>query len=127
MGHARRQPGGQAPNQASTPTGPVPATTSGQVPIKARGQSVFESRSSSPTRSPADLLNCTRDTHNQCSRHDIPPAVRGDLTDQQGHNLELELEALATVVLTCWWLGDQLHTRRERGGRSPLGNNSGRA
>ena len=57
----------------------------------------------------------------QCSRHDIPPAVRGDLTDQQGHNLELELEALATVVLTCWWLGDQLHTRRERGGRSPLG------
>jgi hypothetical protein len=58
----------------------------------------------------------------QCSRHDIPPAVRGDLTDQQGHNLELELEALATVVLTCWWLGDQLYTRRARGGRSPLEN-----
>ena len=37
MGHAQRELGGQAPNQASTPTGPVPATTSGQVPLKARG------------------------------------------------------------------------------------------
>ena len=63
MGHAQRELGGQAPNQASTPTGPVPATTSGQVPIKARGQSVVESHSSSPTRSPAELLNRTRDTH----------------------------------------------------------------
>jgi hypothetical protein len=23
----------------------------------------------------------------QCSRHDIPPAVEGDLTDRQGHDL----------------------------------------
>src|ERR1019366_413619 len=30
----------------------------------------------------------------QCSRHDIPPAVRGDLTDQQGHDLALGLKAL---------------------------------
>ena len=34
MGHAQRELGGQAPNQASTPTGPVPATTGGQVPHK---------------------------------------------------------------------------------------------
>ena len=34
MGHVQRELGGQAPNQASTPTGPVPATTSGQVPIR---------------------------------------------------------------------------------------------
>ena len=41
----------------------------------------------------------------QCSRHYIPPAVRGDLTDQQGHDLEVELEALPNAVLTRWWLG----------------------
>jgi len=40
----------------------------------------------------------------QCSGHDIPPAVRGVLTDQQGHALQLELEALVVTVLTCWWL-----------------------
>ena len=28
----------------------------------------------------------------QCSRHDIPPAVRGDLTSQQGHDLTLGLK-----------------------------------
>jgi hypothetical protein len=49
----------------------------------------------------------------QCSRHDIPPAIRGDLTNQQGHDLEVELEALATVVLTCWRLGDQLLSLKE--------------
>ena len=43
----------------------------------------------------------------QCSRHDIPPAVRGDLTGQQGH--DLELKALAESVLTCWRLGNQPH------------------
>jgi hypothetical protein len=36
MGHAQGELGGQAPNQASTPTGPVPATTNGQLPIEAR-------------------------------------------------------------------------------------------
>ena len=36
----------------------------------------------------------------QCSRHDIPPAVRGDLTDQQGHDLGLGLNALGRAVLT---------------------------
>jgi hypothetical protein len=43
----------------------------------------------------------------QCSRHDIPPAVEGDLTDRQGLELELELElkALARAVLTCRQLG----------------------
>lgn len=30
----------------------------------------------------------------QCSRHDIPPAVTGDLTDRQGHDLDIELETL---------------------------------
>jgi hypothetical protein len=57
----------------------------------------------------------------QCSRHDIPPAVRGDLTDQQGHDLDVGLEALGLIVLTCWRLGDQPHSHKERGGRSPLG------
>jgi hypothetical protein len=33
-------------------------------------------------------------SQDQCSRHDIPPAVRGDLTDQQGHDLDLELKTL---------------------------------
>ena len=28
----------------------------------------------------------------QCSGHDIPPAIRGDLTSQQGHDLTLELK-----------------------------------
>jgi hypothetical protein len=49
----------------------------------------------------------------QCSRHDIPPAVRGDLTDQPGHDLDLGLEALEHVVLTCWRLGDQPHSFKE--------------
>jgi len=49
----------------------------------------------------------------QCSRHDIPPAVRGDLTDQTGHDLVLGLEALETVVLTGWRLGDQLPSLKE--------------
>src|ERR1700735_5552256 len=49
----------------------------------------------------------------QCSRHDIPPAVRGDLTDQQGHDLTLELKAMAPAVLTRWRLGNQPHSFRE--------------
>jgi hypothetical protein len=40
----------------------------------------------------------------QCSGHDIPPAVRGDLTSQQGHDLTLGLKARGAAVLTCWWL-----------------------
>jgi hypothetical protein len=28
----------------------------------------------------------------QCSRHDIPPAVEGDLTDRQGHDLNVGLK-----------------------------------
>ena len=39
-----------------------------------------------------------------CSKHDIPPAVNGNLTDQQGHHLGVELKALETSVLTCWRL-----------------------
>ena len=49
----------------------------------------------------------------QCSRHDIPPAVRGDLTDQQGHDLTLGLKARAHAVLTCRRLGDQPHSLKE--------------
>jgi hypothetical protein len=41
----------------------------------------------------------------QCSRHDIPPAVEGDLTDRPGHDLDVGLEALAVAVLTRRWLG----------------------
>ena len=44
----------------------------------------------------------------QCSEHDIPPAVRGNLTDQKGHDLTLGLEAREAAVLTCWWLGTSL-------------------
>ena len=44
----------------------------------------------------------------QCSRHVIPPAVPADLTDQQAHDLEVGLDALARRVLTCWRLGDSL-------------------
>jgi len=40
----------------------------------------------------------------KCSRHDIPPAVEGNLTDQQGHDLDVGLEVLALSVLTCWRL-----------------------
>jgi len=36
----------------------------------------------------------------QCSRHDIPPAVKGDLTDREGHDLGVELKARRQVVLT---------------------------
>jgi hypothetical protein len=41
----------------------------------------------------------------QCSRHVIPPAIPVGLTDRQAHDLELELEALRTPVLTCRRLG----------------------
>ncbi|HEY2302990.1 MAG TPA: hypothetical protein VGH66_13920 [Acidimicrobiales bacterium] len=37
----------------------------------------------------------------QCSKHDIPPAVKGDLTHRQGHDLAVELKALERAVLTC--------------------------
>ena len=50
----------------------------------------------------------------QCSRHDIPPAIRGDLTDQQGHDLNVGLDALGPSVLTCQRLGD--HPIHERNG-----------
>jgi hypothetical protein len=56
----------------------------------------------------------------QCSRHDIPPAVRGDLTNQQGHDLNVGLKALGPSVLTCQRLGDHPHSHGQ-GGRSPLG------
>jgi hypothetical protein len=49
----------------------------------------------------------------KCSRHDIPPAVRGDLTDQQRHDLDVELKARSQPVLTCRRLGDQPHSPEE--------------
>ncbi|HTW06720.1 MAG TPA: hypothetical protein VME46_04370 [Acidimicrobiales bacterium] len=36
------------------------------------------------------------------ARH--PTSRQGDLTDQQGHGLGVELKALDRTVLTCWWL-----------------------
>jgi hypothetical protein len=57
----------------------------------------------------------------QCSRHDIPPAVRGDLTDQSGHDLTLGLEVLGNAVLTCWRLGNQ---PLKKAGLPPLGQPS---
>jgi len=47
----------------------------------------------------------------QCSRHVIPPVVQVDLTDQQAHDLGVELKALPETVLTCWWLGHSLSDR----------------
>ncbi len=50
---------------------------------------------SSPEESSSSLMD-------QCSRHDIPPAITGDLTSRQGHDLDLGLKARAAAVLTCW-------------------------
>ena len=33
----------------------------------------------------------------QCSKHDIPPAIAGNLADQQGHDLRLELNGSGDV------------------------------
>jgi hypothetical protein len=58
----------------------------------------------------------------QCSRHDIPPAVNGNLTDQQGHDLAPELKAL--VKASAHLLAaqpNQPRPPRSSGGRSPLG------
>ena len=44
----------------------------------------------------------------QCSGHDIPLAVDGDLAHQQAHVLRLGLETRAGKVLTCWRLGTTL-------------------
>ena len=41
-----------------------------------------------PTREPEESSGALMD---QCSRHDIPPAVRALLTEQRGHDLEVEL------------------------------------
>jgi hypothetical protein len=42
----------------------------------------------------------------QCSKHDIPPAIQGNLTDQEGHDLAVGLNnTQATSVLTSWRLG----------------------
>ena len=50
----------------------------------------------------------------QCSRHAIPPAVRGDLTGQQGHDLSVGLE---TWDSQCSLVGGSvtslIHTRNE--------------
>jgi hypothetical protein len=44
----------------------------------------------------------------QCSGHVIPPAIQVHLTDQQGHDLAVGLNALGRKVLTCWRLGTSL-------------------
>jgi hypothetical protein len=41
----------------------------------------------------------------QCSWHVIPPAIKVDLTDRQAHDLEVGLEVLRAIVLTCRRLG----------------------
>jgi hypothetical protein len=52
---------------------------------------------------------------------DIPPGVEGDLTDQQEHDRDLELEARADEVLTYWRLGDSLTQTRSEVVDPPLG------
>jgi hypothetical protein len=44
----------------------------------------------------------------QYSRHVIPPAIQVNLTDQQAHDLGLELNAPSLPVLTCRRLGTSL-------------------
>ena len=44
----------------------------------------------------------------QCSKHAIPPAIEVDLTDQQAHDLAVELNAQRPRVLTCRRLGTSL-------------------
>jgi hypothetical protein len=50
--------------------------------------------------SPSDLMDL-------CSRHHTPPAVQL-LTNQQGHDLAVELKARVRQVLPCWRLGISL-------------------
>jgi hypothetical protein len=75
MGHAQRELGGQAPDQASNSNragaGNLGRTSpnKGTWPISVRATPVVTGSS------PAEPLGRTADTHNQCSRHDIPPAV----------------------------------------------------
>jgi hypothetical protein len=42
----------------------------------------------------------------QCSKHVIPPAIKGLLTDRPAHDLGVELNALRVTVLT----GQRLRT-----------------
>ena len=44
----------------------------------------------------------------QSSQHVIPPAIRVILTDWQAHDLDVELNALRSRVLTCQRLGTRL-------------------
>ena len=47
----------------------------------------------------------------RCSQHVIPPAIQADLTNWQALDLDEELAAPATRVLTCERLGTSLtHT-----------------
>jgi hypothetical protein len=41
----------------------------------------------------------------QCSQHVIPPAITANLTDRPAHDLDVELNALRTAVLTGRRLG----------------------
>jgi hypothetical protein len=61
----------------------------------------------------------------QCSRwHVIPQVVPVILTNQQAHDLDIELKLGPRRVLTCWRLGNQPHSLPKRGGRCPLGQES---
>ena len=59
----------------------------------------------------------------QCSKHDIPPAVNGNLTDQQGHDLGVETQGPG--ARQCSPAGGSARPAspiKKRGGRSPLGS-----
>jgi len=49
----------------------------------------------------------------QCSRHVIPPAIKGLLTDRPAHDLEVGLNALRQSVLTGRRLGTILTSNGE--------------
>jgi hypothetical protein len=49
----------------------------------------------------------------QCSKHVIPPAIEGPLTDQPAHDLEVGLDVQDRRVLTGWRLGTILTPKSE--------------
>ena len=58
----------------------------------------------------------------QCSKHVIPSAIQGLLTDQPAHDLAIGLDVQEQRVLTDRRLGTILTHQGERGGRLPLGS-----
>ena len=96
-----RPAAGQAPDQANEGGQAGARQRRGQVIRKTRRQAVriSESHPAPPGTNhgrsqPSRPIPTRQDSQDQCPGHDIPPAVAGDLTSQQGHDLEAGLKAL---------------------------------